>query len=166
MGNENENSGTTTDHWFYAMDGAQSGPIGTAALRTMTATGQIKATDLVWRHGMNDWAFAARIKGLFPESVAALTPPPLPGHGNGRAIAKPSATAAEANLDERYDSIYCSSDDRKVLGLCGGLAHKYGLPVTAIRFAVFLSLFAMVGWLYFVGLFLPKLPTKGVPRPA
>jgi phage shock protein PspC (stress-responsive transcriptional regulator) len=156
---------TTTDHWFYVQDGTQCGPIGTAALRTMTATGQIKATDLVWRHGMSDWASAARIKGLFPESVAALAPPPLPGHGNGRVIAKP-ASKATSPLDDRYSGFYCSSDDKMVLGLAGGLAHKFGVPSSAMRFLVFF-VFMFVAWIpYLVGLFLPKLPTKGVPRPS
>lgn len=67
-------------------------------------------------------------------------------------------------LDERYKSIYCSSDDRFLLGLCGGLAHKFGLPSASMRVIVFISLFFAIGWFYFVGIFLPKLPTKNVPR--
>jgi phage shock protein PspC (stress-responsive transcriptional regulator) len=66
--------------------------------------------------------------------------------------------------DPRYRSIYCSSDEKKVLGLCGGLAHKTGLPVAAVRFITFICLFFVIGWVYFVGIFLPKLPTKNVPR--
>jgi phage shock protein PspC (stress-responsive transcriptional regulator) len=59
-----------------------------------------------------------------------------------------------------YPSIYCSSDDRMILGLCGGLAHKFNVPVAAVRFMAFLSMFFFVGFAYLVGLFLPKLPTK------
>jgi phage shock protein PspC (stress-responsive transcriptional regulator) len=136
--------GSQNDHWFYVHSGAQTGPVGTSALRSLASTGQLKATDLVWRSGMNDWVLAARVKGLFPSSS-------LP---------------AGSSLDERYSSFYCSSDEKKFLGLCGGLAHKFGLPLGATRFAAFLSMFVFIGWLYFVGLFLPKLPTKGVPRPA
>jgi len=158
--------GSQNDHWFYVQGGAQAGPVGTSALRNLASTGQLKATDLVWRSGMNDWALAARVKGLFPESVAALTPPPLPFQTNGRAVAKSSSSPAGSNLDERYSSFYCSSDEKKFLGLCGGLAHKFGLPLGATRFAAFLSMFVFIGWFYFAGLFLPKLPTKGVPRPA
>jgi len=77
-----------------------------------------------------------------------------------------SATTSRqhAQLDERYSSLYCSSDEKFVFGLCGGLAHKFGLPAAAMRLIVFLSLFVFIGWLYLVGIFLPKLPTKGVPR--
>ena len=81
---------------------------------------------------------------------------------NGRGTAK--LTTGSRLLDERYTSLYCSSDEIVLFGLCGGLAHKFGLPAVAIRFAVFVLLFFFVGWLYFVGIFLPKLPTKGVPR--
>ena len=71
---------------------------------------------------------------------------------------------ADDGMDERYKSIYCSSDDNYILGLCGGLAHKFGLPPAAMRVIVFISLFFAVGWIYFVGIFLPKLPTKNVQR--
>ena len=69
-------------------------------------------------------------------------------------------------LDERYKSFYCSSDDKILLGLCCGLAHKYGLPSSAMRAIVFVALFLFIGWIYFVGIILPKLPTKNVLRPA
>ena len=59
-----------------------------------------------------------------------------------------------------YEGLYCSSDDKIVLGLCGGLAHKFNLQSSVVRFGVFLSLFFFIGWFYLVGLFLPKLATK------
>ena len=68
-------------------------------------------------------------------------------------------------IDERYASFYCSSDQKMVFGLCGGLAHKFGVPPAAMRLLIFISLWFVVGWLYIVGLFLPKLPTKNVRRP-
>jgi phage shock protein PspC (stress-responsive transcriptional regulator) len=109
---------------------------------------------------MTEWAPASKVKGLFPESMIAAAPPPLP------LSAMAVADAPETNLDQRYNSFYCSSDDRKVLGLAGGLAHKFGVPSNAVRVLVFISLFFFIGWGYLVGLFLPKLPTKNVPRPA
>lgn len=66
--------------------------------------------------------------------------------------------------DERYDSLYCSQDDYLFLGLCGGLAHKFGMPSGAVRFLFFMGiLFSGVSMiLYCVGFFLPSLPTKNV----
>jgi len=149
-----------SQQWFYANNGQKFGPVDAAMLRQLAETGKLQPTDLVWREGMAEWSPGSRVKGLFPESVAALTPPPLPV-GNTVPL-----TASDTNLDERYNSLYCSKDERIIFGLCGGLAHKFGVPVAAMRFMVFLSLFVFIGWFYFVGLFLPKLPTKGVPRPS
>tara|TARA_B110000259_G_C13743150_1_gene293315 strand:- start:105 stop:455 length:351 start_codon:yes stop_codon:yes gene_type:complete len=59
-----------------------------------------------------------------------------------------------------YESIYCSSDDKYILGLCGGLAHKFGIPVALVRLVFFVGAWFFIGWIYFAGLFLPKLPTK------
>lgn len=60
----------------------------------------------------------------------------------------------------QYEGIYCSSDDKIVFGFCGGLAHKFGLQTSVVRFVTFLALFFFIGWLYFVGIFLPKYKTK------
>jgi phage shock protein PspC (stress-responsive transcriptional regulator) len=148
-----------SQQWFYSQNGQKFGPVDAAMLRQLAQTRRLQPADLVWREGMAEWSPGSRVKGLFPETVVAVTPPPLP------ASSAPPPAVSEANLDERYNSIYCSKDERIVFGLCGGLAHKFGAPVAAIRFMVFLSLFVFIGWFYFVGLFLPKLPTKGVLRP-
>jgi len=58
-----------------------------------------------------------------------------------------------------YDGFYCSSDDKVILGVCGGLAHKFGISTIIVRIA---ALF-IPGWpLYFIGFVLPKLPTKNL----
>lgn len=75
--------------------------------------------------------------------------------GNGAV----KSTSGE-NLGAEYEGLYCSSDDKIIFGLCGGLAHKFGLQASIVRFIVFLSLWFFIGWLYFVGPFLPKYPTK------
>jgi len=69
-------------------------------------------------------------------------------------------------LDDRYRGLYCSSDEKMVLGLCGGLAHKFGVPVSVVRVVVFFVLMFVLSTPYLVGIFRPKVPTRGVPRPA
>ncbi|HEX4144110.1 MAG TPA: DUF4339 domain-containing protein [Pirellulales bacterium] len=54
--------------WWYARDDEQLGPLSPGDLRRLAASGGLAPTDLVWREGMGEWAPAARIKGLFPES--------------------------------------------------------------------------------------------------
>jgi phage shock protein PspC (stress-responsive transcriptional regulator) len=74
------------------------------------------------------------------------------------------APAGVGSRDDPYRGLYCSSDDRIIFGLCGGLAHKFDLPVTNVRIVVgILGLFVL--WVpYLLAILLPKLPTKGVPR--
>lgn len=70
-----------------------------------------------------------------------------------------------AGLDDRYRGFYCSTDDKVLIGLCGGLAHKFDLDVAYVRVGMLL-LGIFVIWLpYLLGFFLPRLPTKNVPRP-
>ena len=69
-------------------------------------------------------------------------------------------------LDDRYRGLYCSSDEKMVLGLCGGLAHKFGVQVSVVRVVVFFVMMFVLWIPYLVGIFLPKVPTRGVPRPA
>ncbi|HTU26855.1 MAG TPA: DUF4339 domain-containing protein [Pirellulales bacterium] len=61
--------------WWYARDDEQLGPLSPGELRRLAAGGGLAPTDLVWREGMNEWAPAARIKGLFPESREAADEP-------------------------------------------------------------------------------------------
>lgn len=78
----------------------------------------------------------------------------------------PGQTLAEQGLDERYGGLYCSRDEKMVLGLCGGLAHKFGIQLGVVRAVVFLGMMFVLWIPYLVAFFLPKLPTKNVPHPA
>lgn len=70
-----------------------------------------------------------------------------------------SASSASSGA---YEGLYCSTDDKIILGFCGGLAHKFGIQTSIVRVIVVISSLFMVGWLYFIGFFLPKLPTKNI----
>ncbi len=61
--------------------------------------------------------------------------------------------------------IHRSSDDRVLLGLCGGMGHKWGIPVTIVRLVVVGLAAGLVGFAYFASVFAPELRTKDVPRP-
>lgn len=64
------------------------------------------------------------------------------------------------------DNIYRSSDDKVIAGVCGGLAHKFDLNVTGVRWAVALVtlFFTGVPLLVYAVLWavLKERPTKGV----
>ena len=72
--------------WYYARDDEQLGPISTADLRQLAAAGKLAPEDFVWKEGMEQWAPASELQGLFPEvkppsesvgtSGVVLTPQP------------------------------------------------------------------------------------------
>ncbi len=72
------------------------------------------------------------------------------------------SSSGKKNRPEGYEGFYTSTDEKMVLGVCGGLSHKFGLQLGLVRFLTFVSLFFVIGWLYIGGFFIPKLPTKGV----
>jgi phage shock protein PspC (stress-responsive transcriptional regulator) len=87
-------------------------------------------------------------------------------HGGleGRAQS-PTHEAPGGRHRTRYHGLYCSTDAKVLIGLCGGLAHKFGLDVGYVRAGVFLVGFFVIWLPYLLGFFLPRLPTKGISRP-
>lgn len=77
--------------WFYAKGGSQQGPVDADELRAKVATGEVSASDLVWREGMRDWAPL----GDVPELSGYLAAP-----------ATPAAPAAPAQLPAAAASPY------------------------------------------------------------
>lgn len=63
--------------WYYTKNGGQQGPIDGRELKEMARSGELKPRDLVWKEGMDDWAPASRISGLFDGGVP-VPPPPRP----------------------------------------------------------------------------------------
>lgn len=80
----------------------------------------------------------------------------------------PASRAADwpAGLDERYRGLYRSSDEGRVMGLCAGIAHKYGWQLGVVRFVMFVVTIWFAFIPYLLAFFVPALPTKGIPRPA
>lgn len=76
---------------------------------------------------------------------------------------KKSKNSFVSSSGGEYDGFYRSSDQKILLGVCGGIAHKFGIQLGLVRFGFVLASFFFIGWVYFGGLFIPKLPTKDVP---
>src|SRR5262249_6463605 len=74
--------------WYYSVDGKQQGPVTAADLKKLAEAGTLQATDLVWKEGMDAWAPAKTVKGLF---------------GGGSAANPAPARAAEPVRDRRRD---------------------------------------------------------------
>lgn len=102
-----------SEQWYYSLDGQELGPVAAAQLRQLAEDGSIKATDLVWREGMDDWAPAGQVKGL----VAAFVPDAPPSRGGTK---NAPVTGAEGDTDaaENYRK-------RKDAGLFQLIEHRH-----------------------------------------
>lgn len=60
--------------WYFADGDEERGPVTEGQIRTLIGTGNLKPDDLVWKEGMDDWAPADEIPGLFESEPPA---PPL-----------------------------------------------------------------------------------------
>lgn len=113
-------------------------------------SGNFLPSDDALQKGNASWMKLSNIESVeFPK---AIVPPPL----------------VESDVLPRppeYSGIYRSSDQNILTGFCAGLAHRFGVHRGLARF-VFVILFIITGsilfWVYWLSLFLPKLPTKDV----
>lgn len=57
--------------WYYSHGGQRHGPVSSDQLKELVAAGKLRADDLVWKEGMDNWTPAGKIKKLFPPPPAA-----------------------------------------------------------------------------------------------
>ncbi len=55
--------------WYYAKNGAQSGPVSTEELRAKMAAGEIRGSEMVWREGMSEWKPASTVAELSQQAI-------------------------------------------------------------------------------------------------
>ena len=64
--------------YFYAVDGAQQGPVNMDQLKALFANRTINRDSLVWKQGMANWTALQEVEEL-KSFLGGNTPPPLPG---------------------------------------------------------------------------------------
>jgi hypothetical protein len=81
--------------WYYARNDQQFGPVTAAELKQLADEGRIAPDDLLWRDGMEQWATAINLRGLFSDDEAAGATPSLlsPAAGPAAASHKPPRLA-------------------------------------------------------------------------
>ncbi len=60
--------------WYYARNDQQFGPVSAAELKQLADAGRLSPDDLLWREGMDSWATAINLRGLFAAEDASRTP--------------------------------------------------------------------------------------------
>ncbi len=148
------------EYYYSTNENEKNGPLSINELKQKNITSKT----LIWHEKLDDWKMAGQLpelKSLFEKASSTAK--------------KEESVREKINVDKKqvneemsaikssaYETIYCSSDDKYLLGLCGGLAHKFGVPVAVVRLVFLVASGFFIGWIYFAGVFLTKLPTKGV----
>lgn len=159
------------EYYYSTNENKKIGPLSIDDLKQKNITSKT----LIWYEGLEDWKTAEQLpelKSLFEKKESVREKINL---DEKLALSQQKIKELEKKISNNqnqtnqeipitksggYESIYCSSDDKYLLGLCGGLAHKFGVPVALVRLVFFASSWFFIGWIYFVGFFFPKLPTK------
>lgn len=63
--------------WYYSKNGSQLGPISTDEIKSKLASGEIAATDLIWKEGMADWVPSGQVGELRTHVATAAAAPSL-----------------------------------------------------------------------------------------
>lgn len=93
--------------WYYAKGEEKIGPITSAELRQLAASGELKPTDSVWKTEWPEWKKANSLKGLFPSGPSS--PPPQRSEKSVQTIQAATEAADQVSkkfwfLDLRFES--------------------------------------------------------------
>lgn len=157
--------------WFYALEGAQHGPVSEAEIKTMIGTGKIAGADFVWHEGMTDWKPVSETPELMtPQPSTTATAPAEVADGSSSDAAWPyQPPAAElgqvdlapadfigyAGFGQRLVALIIDSLVTGVLGavvgvILGVIAVAAETEDSALTEVVYNLIGVLIGWLYYV----------------
>ena len=58
--------------WYYARGEVERGPFTTVQIKALANAGKLRADDLVWKEGMENWTSAAEVTELFSTDHSAI----------------------------------------------------------------------------------------------
>jgi hypothetical protein len=83
--------------WYYARNDQQFGPVSANELKVLADAGRLAPDDLLWREGMEQWATAINLTGLFASEIES-TPSSVGGSqaNVNRPVASPIVSPSAA----------------------------------------------------------------------
>jgi hypothetical protein len=104
IGSQEGDMGT---QWYYTVQGQRFGPVSFEQLKQVAESGQLQASDMVWKDGMAQWAVASQVKGLIPAVMppppSVPPPPPLPSVHGSLGIKPPESLAVNVSSKRESD---------------------------------------------------------------
>lgn len=130
-----------SEQWLYVRDGKRFGPTDFEGLQAMADALHLSRECKVARMGSQEVELASDLPGL----VFPAEPTPLP-------------VAVQTPM-----GFYRSADEKFLLGLCGGIAHRFGVPAILVR--TILVILSPIALAYPLCVFMQARPTRDVPNP-
>lgn len=148
--------------WYYTTNKQQMGPVSWDELRELAESGILKAHDMVWSEGMDEWVKAINQKGLFGDdddgieesSTTAKKKKAKPPPGRRKRVEEEDEDDEEDERETKKRSRRAEQDRAKM-----GVWIKVGLIVGGILFGLLLC--GGCG----VGIFIVAFRDGGGPRP-
>lgn len=130
--------------WYYSKNGNQLGPISGDEIKAKLASGEIGATDLVWKDGMADWVPASQVgelRSLVPPA-SQVTPPTSPVGSNPSPYSPPVSTpVAPVGPGGLPVAPTCAkATTAMVLGICG-LVFAFCCPLVGLVLGILAIVF-------------------------
>ncbi len=89
------------NEWFYTINGQPAeSPVSQSQLKQLAASGQLQPTDLIWQEGMENWAPASSVKGLFPSSKSEAPVESVPAQVSSKPARRSKRTTQPADGDD------------------------------------------------------------------
>jgi uncharacterized RDD family membrane protein YckC len=146
-------------NWYYAQNDQRFGPVEEGELRRLASTGRLRANDLVWREGFQDWRPAAQVEVLFPGSPgpapSSFTPPQMVAPAP--AMPAVPATSTYAGFGARFAAFLLDLLIMVGLSLVVGFALGIFMGLMGLADASSIEVMGnllgiLLNWLYFAGL--------------
>ena len=118
--------------WYYSKNGTQLGPVAEGELLAKLASGEVTATDMVWKDGMKDWLAASKVPELASFSaLGSATTPLQPTQGS--VLKSPYAPPSAPTYTPMVTGSTSKATASMVLGIVGivfGLCGCYGVIIS------------------------------------
>jgi ribosomal protein L18 len=81
--------------WYYARGEVERGPFTTVQIKALANAGKLRADDLVWKEGMENWTSAAEVTELFADRAAETKISPISGPSESTSVRNPLLERAQ-----------------------------------------------------------------------
>ncbi len=116
------------NQWFYSKGGVQEGPFQESEMRSRITSGQVSASDLVWREGMAEWLPLAQVAELSAPAASGADASPYVTPGANPAVTPQAGAYAPAPPTSGLAIASMVCGILAILSSCAYVGILFGIP--------------------------------------